>query len=71
MDRENLWPKFIWQSEIYIGVVGVSADAFILMIDDLEITSTITNNKEILAPDANIYPNPANNSLNLETLFKQ
>ncbi len=51
---------------VYIGIQCVSDDAFIFMIDDISINTNLVGSDEILSNNfVNIYPNPANDFINI------
>ncbi len=52
--------------QVYVGIQCVSQDAFIFMIDDIEITS-ITGVNEVEETAFNVYPNPAQDVVNINS----
>ena len=53
--------------QVYVAIQCVSEDAFIFMIDDLEVTSLPSGIEENEMANLSIYPNPANNVVNINS----
>ncbi len=51
---------------VYVGIQCVSQDAFVFMIDDIQITSTV-GVEEVDASQFNVYPNPAQDVVNINS----
>jgi len=49
--------------DIYVAIQNVTMWAYMLFIDDIEITGTITENNIMEKPEINIYPVPANDKI--------
>jgi hypothetical protein len=52
--------------EVYVAIQCVSQDAFVFMIDDLMVSSTVGIEENEMS-NINIYPNPANNVVNISS----
>ncbi len=52
---------------VYVAINCVSADAFILMIDDIEISTSTAGIETISNYEIKVYPNPAQNKVTIET----
>ena len=51
---------------VYIAIQCISSDAFALLVDDFKVTATaVASTQSFFANNFSIYPNPANNVLNL------
>lgn len=44
--------------QVYVGINCVSSDAFIFMVDDIEINTTTTGINNFIVENVNLYPNP-------------
>jgi len=51
---------------VYVGIQCISQDAFVFMLDDILVTS-VTGIEENEMSNINIYPNPANNVVNINS----
>jgi len=52
--------------EVYVAINCVSEDAFIFMVDDIEILTTISGVKNINNNSVKLYPNPTTGIVNIE-----
>jgi hypothetical protein len=50
---------------VYVAIQCVTADAFIFMVDDIEISFTVGTPEQTVDSEIEIYPNPVHNQLNI------
>ncbi len=55
--------------DVYIGIENVSNNQFIMLVDDILITSTVGINEQDSRKELTLYPNPASDRVVLNTTF--
>ncbi len=54
---------------VRIGIQGVSADVYMLMVDDVTVTATTLGTSEVSNTDFSLYPNPTKGDLSIKSKY--
>lgn len=60
-------PASFANSSVRIAILNRSADAYMLMVDDVTVTSSNLSANDVLASRFSVYPNPASNVVNISS----
>ncbi|NUY81643.1 T9SS type A sorting domain-containing protein [Flavobacterium sp. MAH-1] len=60
-------PASFANSSVRVAILNRSADAYMLMVDDFSVLSSNMSTNDVLASKFSVYPNPANNVVNISS----